>query len=256
VKALDCNTSERLHLIPRKVALALGMPRYFTGAPCKQGHVNERTTGTSNCLGCRKMYNHSSASKQARKEYFDKNRERFSEWKKGARKADPEKFKTQYLADYEKNGGTYARLSKARRAENPEKTRQQSRNSYFKNLEANRMRGRKWARDNPLKAQALCALRRSLTKRATPAWAKDLTLFAHEEALSLARLRTRIFGFTWHVDHSVPLNGRGFSGLHVWYNLQVIPAYLNFSKGNKLLLTEPFSWLEAMTGHARGDRKL
>jgi hypothetical protein len=35
------------------------------------------------------------------------------------------------------------------------------------------------------------------------------------------------------VDHEIPLQGENISGLHVPWNLQVIPASKNQSKGNK-----------------------
>lgn len=61
----------------------------------------------------------------------------------------------------------------------------------------------------------------------------ELTEFVFEEAYDLAKLREKITGYKWHIDHIIPLNGKTICGLHVWSNLQVIPATLNLSKGNK-----------------------
>lgn len=64
-------------------------------------------------------------------------------------------------------------------------------------------------------------------------WDSTLTEFVCNEAYELAKLRKRIFGFEWEVDHVIPLQGELVSGLHVWSNLAVIPATINSSKGNK-----------------------
>jgi hypothetical protein len=77
---------------------------------------------------------------------------------------------------------------------------------------------------------AIGAKRRAAKFNATPTWANE---FFIEEAYSLAQLRTKMFGFTWHVDHIVPLNGRTVCGLHTHDNLQVIPGAENLRKGNR-----------------------
>jgi 5-methylcytosine-specific restriction endonuclease McrA len=56
-----------------------------------------------------------------------------------------------------------------------------------------------------------------------------------EQAYELAKLRTEMFGFQWHVDHIIPLKGKKVSGLHVPTNLQVIPWQENLRKGSRLL---------------------
>lgn len=38
-----------LEIVTRQQAQTLGLNRYFTGKPCKHGHVAERRTDTGNC---------------------------------------------------------------------------------------------------------------------------------------------------------------------------------------------------------------
>jgi hypothetical protein len=69
-----------------------------------------------------------------------------------------------------------------------------------------------------------------------PKWATKEDLWLIREAHSLARLREKVTGFKWHVDHIIPLRGKMVSGLHLPSNIQVIPAVMNMKKNNHFQL--------------------
>lgn len=78
--------------------------------------------------------------------------------------------------------------------------------------------------------------RRLSKKQRTPKWLSENDIWMIKEAYELASLRTKLFGFSWHVDHIIPLQGAIVSGLHVPTNLQVIPWLDNVKKHNKVVL--------------------
>lgn len=71
------------------------------------------------------------------------------------------------------------------------------------------------------------AMRREEVRRATPPWANK---FFIAEAYHIAKVREKMLGGSWHVDHIIPLRGKTVCGLHVENNLQVIPASVNLKK--------------------------
>ena len=83
------------------------------------------------------------------------------------------------------------------------------------------------------KKRAKDMARKAAKDNRTPSWLTD----KHKEQIKdyywLAKDLERINGEPYHVDHIVPLRGKDISGLHVPWNLQVLPAKINMSKGNR-----------------------
>lgn len=93
---------------------------------------------------------------------------------------------------------------------------------------------KKWSANNPGKDNACKQINAQARKKRIPTWLSADDKWMIEQAYELAALRTKLFGFQWHVDHIIPLNGKRVSGLHIPTNLQVIPAVDNLRKSNRM----------------------
>lgn len=94
------------------------------------------------------------------------------------------------------------------------------------NLEKMSLYMKEWRKNNSYSAFTRGKLR---ANRAIPPWADMQKISAIYET---ARQKKSATTEDWHVDHIVPLNGKNVCGLHVDYNMRVIPASDNRSKRN------------------------
>lgn len=119
------------------------------------------------------------------------------------------------------------------RKENIDKARESNLKYYHRNKESTSEKHKAWAQAN--KGKVLARVRKyELAKiNRTPQWLDKDDVWVLQEIYDLAYKRTEMTGIKWHVDHIIPLQGKSVSGLHVPANLQVIPAIINMSKGNK-----------------------
>lgn len=93
---------------------------------------------------------------------------------------------------------------------------------------------RNWATLNKDKVNAKWMKREASKKNRTPTWLTNDDHWLIQEVYDIAAKRSKAVGIKFHVDHIVPLQGKTVSGLHVPWNLQVIPAKLNQQKLNRL----------------------
>ena len=187
----------------RAEAKAKGAKYYFTGEPCKHGHVAPRKTKGA-CVECLKV--EWEKSNVARAEYF----------RQYNRSEAGQKSKREY---YEKNRDSVIARSQARTAETVK---------LYKN---------KYKKKNPELYRALVNFRRRRFRDATPKWLTKEDKRAIRQLYIDAMTVSRITGTPYVVDHIIPLNGDAVSGLHVPWNLRVITREENLRKSNKLVDT-------------------
>jgi hypothetical protein len=129
--------------------------------------------------------------------------------------------------------------------ENREERLRKQKEYYYKNKEARLQYAREkkeqrkqymsiWQKENKHICNAINSKRRAVKLSATPPWLTTEDFKKIEEFYELAQAASEVFEIKCHVDHIVPLQGIDVCGLHVPWNLQVLTAFDNISKGNRM----------------------
>jgi hypothetical protein len=140
---------------------------------------------------------------------------------------------------YERNKELTKQRAREWAAANPEKRHAIHRKNREKDRENHNARNREWWSRNKPKRASYQSKRRAALLQRTPKWLTEDDFWMIEEAYKLAALRTKMFGFPWHVDHVIPLQGCNVSGLHTPTNLQVISGAENVRKHNSWGVKSP-----------------
>ena len=185
----------------REEAKKTGSKYYFTGQPCKHGHIAARKT-KGVCVECLKV-----------------------EWAKG------NETRADYFREYNKREDVKDRKNEWYQ-ENREaviaaaSTRPQHVKREYQNA---------WKERNIIWVRADTKSRRRKHREATPKWLTTAQKATMREIYKMAITMTQTTGEQYVVDHIVPLRSHEVCGLHVPWNLRVITQEENLKKSNKLV---------------------
>lgn len=144
---------------------------------------------------------------------------------------DPEKRRQEWKRYYEKN-----REKLLLKQKNCSKKKDYSKRRYKEKREEIRAKQGQYAKTQTAKSKkaARQSKRRASKIEATPSWLDKNHHEQIENFYWLARDLNVVTGETYHVDHIIPLKGENVCGLHVPWNLQVLPSDLNLQKSNRI----------------------
>lgn len=150
------------------------------------------------------------------------------------------KRQLEYNQKIKSNRAIYARKWRKQNSESVRKTNEKRKDQLREWRSKNKNLIRQWKQDflnrNPGIQAAYVAKRRTALLNATPSWTDANHIAQIFELYETANRLTKYYGIKFHVDHIEPLQCKNSSGIHTWWNLRVIPATQNLSKGNKLIV--------------------
>ena len=115
---------------------------------------------------------------------------------------------------------------------NKELVSKQNSEYYQSNKETRLQQMSEYQKLNPGKMSAITAKYKASKLDATPEWLTSQNIEDMEQFYVDAKELQWLSEEPLHVDHIIPLQGENVSGLHVPWNLQILPAGLNCSKHN------------------------
>jgi cytochrome c553 len=205
-----------MNKISKKDAKRMGFRRYYTGRPCKKGHLSERWI-SGKCIKCHHEYK---LENDAR--IKEKRRQHRLEMKKSIQEYDRQYWikNKDRISINRKNDSMIKEYQKNYKKQNQQKISKQMRT---------------YRRENQDVVSASRVSYRTRKLHAVPWWLTSKHKSQIKRIYEEARERTEQTGINYSVDHIVPLQGKEACGLHVPWNLRVITLSRNCSKANKLL---------------------
>ena len=139
-----------MKLISREKAIEKGLPRYFTGIPCCNGHIAERKTTTYKCYMCSNVNN---------KKCWKNNKEKYKIickiWREKNKESLKEKTKIYGKIWRERNKEKLSLKGKQDYLKNKEEINRKHREHYHKTKEQRQKKIKEWSQNNTEKVKEI-----------------------------------------------------------------------------------------------------
>lgn len=211
-----------LHIISRADAKRAGLKYYFTGKPCKHGHVHIRETGTSKCVAC--FFDATLIEKKRLhdRQYYANNKSIIIDRQRKYHKSNRDRL---------------IKAMRERRKRNIDSALAKSRSYYAKNKQKILEKYKEYALRNPEIVRQAKRNRKARSKNAQGHHTKDdIQRILKDQKHKCANCLCDVSG-GYHVDHIMPLK---LGGTNWPDNLQILCPTCNLRKNAK----HPIDWAQ------------
>ena len=196
------------NIITRQYAISNGLKKYYTGKPCKRGHVSERYTSTNKCFVCNDI---------DAKEWKAKNPEKIKESNKKTKQKQGKNRRAAWKKSWDEKNSEHKRIYR--------------KEWYLKNRESSLKYSKEYKKENRILYTALENKRRALKNNIT-----TFLDYKTEDVLFLLKKQNnkcvycKSHMIKYNVDHIIPIK---LGGNNSKYNIQILCPTCNMRKSAK-----------------------
>ncbi len=225
-------------VVSRKAAKSAGLKYYFTGKPCKRGHVDRRFVSSFWCMSCcreKSSEAYRDLSLEQRRDIYKARRDYLNTWAAENRDKIRENKK-----QYKAKNPDYIRK---RYAKHRKELSKKANDWYHANKERALITSRAWAASNPEKRRAYgrrsALKRRAIKKRVFVEAVDPVVVFERDKGKCGICMKPVERGSNWEIDHIMPISK---GGAHCYANVQLAHRTCNRAKAAKLPTGQPTLW--------------
>lgn len=232
-----------MEIITRKEAAERGLKHFFSGKPCKHGHLDRRHASNGVCVSCAGMHNKANVGK------YQETRDR---WREENKSRVQEQDRVRARLWHHSNKDRYRETNRAWATANREhlrtyqrQWRDENRESVREQLKRNKL---KWGQDPiwRLKGQISALIRQSFNKNGFRKGSRSEEILGCNWSFFVSHIERQFLkGMSWdnrhlwHIDHITPLSTAvteaDVIALNHVSNLRPIWASANIAKSDKIL---------------------